>query len=223
MFNLVSNYIVLSDVSRVVLKIRNEEALDAGRKTMYRGIIYLEQIVGCLVDAPFSEYEDKAAELDPIDAEGRYRLARKMGLCLDLLENAYGDNTKWKWSFVELEGRLAAVVKNILDLKKVSVNRDPRSPEYEPAQYHFRLTKRMLAHAASRYRDMYNLSTHRLEDLRMAINFLGALRRIQALFGERDEADRLKKKYDAWTNNWEFETRKQKALLKKEQDEKDLP
>jgi hypothetical protein len=223
MFDLVSNYIVLNDVSQVVLKIRNEEALDAGRKTMYRGIIYLEQTVGNLVDAPFSEYEEKVAELEPLDAARRYRLARKMGLCLDLLENAYGDNTKWKWSFVEVEGRLAVAVKNILNLKNALANRDPRSPDYEPTQYHLRLIKMLLAQAADRYRDMYHLSTNRLEDLKMGLKFLEALRRIHALLGEREEAELVKKKYDAWFNNLELDIRKQKELLKKDQDERNLP
>jgi hypothetical protein len=207
----------------VVLKIRNEEALDAGRKTMYRGIIYLEQAVGNLVDAPFSEYEEKVAELEPMDATGRYRLARKMGLCLDLLENAYGDNTKWKWSFVEVEGRLAATVKNILDLRNALANRDPRSPDYGPTQYHLRLIKRLLAQAADRYRDMYNRSPSRFEDLRMGLRFLGALRRIHAFLGEREEADLIKKKYDVWVNNLELDIRKKKELLKKDQDERNIP
>jgi hypothetical protein len=215
MFNLVSYYIVLNDVSQVVLKMRSEEALDVGRKTMYRGIIYLEQTVGSLVDAPYSEYEEKVAQLEPMNAAERYRLARKMGLCLDLLENAYGDNTKWKWSFVELEGRLAAAAKNILDLKNAAANRDPRSPDYEPTQHHLRLIKNLFSQTADRYRDMYQRSTNRLEDFRMAIRFLGALRRIHAFLGEREEANLLKKKTDVWSNNLELNVRKQKEMLKK--------
>jgi hypothetical protein len=208
MADLVSNYIVLSDVSQIVLKIRNEEALDAGRKTMYRGIIYLEQAVSSLVDAPFSEYEEKVAKLAPMGAAERYRVARKMGLCLDLLKNAYGDNTKWKWSFVEVEGRYTAVAKNLLDLKNAVANRNPSAPDYKPIQYHLWMIKKLLSQTADRYRDMYNLSTHRIEDLRMGIRFLGALRRIHTLFGEREDAERVKKKYEVWSNNVETDIKR---------------
>ena len=208
MLNLTSYYILLSNISQSMLKNRNEEALNDGRKSLYKGIIYLEEIVTSRVDAPFSEYEDKLVPLEPIDITRRYLLIRKMGLCIDLLEHAYGDNTKWRWSFVDMEGRYAAVAKNILDLKKALGNTDPRSPFYETTVYYVRLVEQLLAQAADRYREMYELSTRRIEDFKMGIHFLGALRRIYTLLWNREEAESVKKKFDIWSVKLEADLRK---------------
>ena len=216
MISLTSNYIILSGVSQSMLKLRNEEALNEGRKSLYKAVIYLEEIVGSLVDASFSEYEDKLKAIATLDSKRRYLLARRMGFALELLENAYGDNTKWKWAFVELEGRYAAVAKNILDLRHAVTNTDPRSPNYEPTMRHLILIRKLLKQAADRYREKYELSTNRFDDFRMGINFLSALKRLHIVLGESSEADSVKKKLDIWSSKLEMDIKKQEeATLKK--------
>jgi len=206
---LASNYIIISGISQSMLKQRNEEALNDGRKSLYKAVIYLEEVVSPLVDVPFSEYEEKLAEISPLDAKRRYSLIKKIGLALQLLEDAYGDNTKWKWAFVELEGRFAVVAKNIIDLKAAVVNTDPRSPDYEPTVYHLRMMKKLLLQAADRYREKYELSTNRVDDFRMGIHFLNSLRRIHALLGERENAETVKKKAEIWSSKLEVDLKKQ--------------
>jgi hypothetical protein len=208
MLALVANYIIINGISQSMLKLRSEEALNDGRKGLYKAVIYFEDIVSNYVDAPFSDYEERLAEIETIDAKGRYDLIRKTGLTLQLLENAYGDNTKWKWSFVELEGRYAAVAKNTLNLKTAVANTDPSSPDYESTMYHLKLVKKLLMQAADRYREKYELSTSRSDDFKMAINFLNALRRIHALLGERAEAETLKKKAEIWSSKLETDHKK---------------
>jgi hypothetical protein len=198
MMNLASNYIIMSGVSEAVLDIRSEEALNDARKSLYRSIIYLEGALGYQIDAPFSDYEDKLERIAALDMAGRYLLVRKLGLAIRLLKDAYGNNSKWRWSFVEIEGRLAAVTKNILDLKKAAANTDPRSAEYEPTARLVRLTKKLLAQAADRYRYRHELATKNNEDLRMGVLFLSALLRIQSIFGNRNEAELTRKKMDVW-------------------------
>ena len=215
MINLASHYIIMNGISQSMLKLRNEEALNDGRKSLYKAVIYLEEVASPLVDAPFSEYEEKLAEIAPLDAYRRYLLTRKMGLAIQLLENAYGDNTKWKWAFVELEGRYAAVAKNILDLKKAVVNTDPRSPDYEPTVLHLNLIKKLLIQAADRYREKYELSTNRIDDFKMGIHFLNSLRRIHSIFSERDNAETIKKKSDIWSAKLEMDIKKREEAAVK--------
>jgi hypothetical protein len=219
MLNLASNYIIMSGVSEAVLDIRNEEALNDSRKSLYKCIIYLEGALGNVVDAPFSDYEDKLARIASLDAAGRYLLVRKLGLAIRLLKNAYGDNSKWKWSFVELEGRFAVVTKNILDLRKAAANTDPRSPEYEPTVYLIRLIKKLLSQAADRYRERYELSTRNIEDLKMGILLLSALRRMQSLLGNRRDVEVTKKKMDVWESKLFADSKKTRSTLKKIKDE----
>jgi hypothetical protein len=220
MLNLASNYIIISGVSNAVLGIRNEEALNDARKSLYKCVIYLEGVVSNYVDVPFSDYEDKLAEIEQMDAAGRYLLVRKLGLAIQILEDAYGDHSKWKWSFVELEGRFAAVTKNIRDLKKAVANTDLRSPEYEPTTRHIRLINKLLDHTADRYREKYELSTRNAEDLKMGIRFLSALRRMQSLVGNRREAEAARKKMDVWETKLSADFKKDReTTLKKIRDE----
>jgi hypothetical protein len=216
MLNLASNYIVISSVSQAMLRIKSEESLNDGRKSLYKGVIYLEEVVSNLVDAPYTDYEEKVNEIASLDTRRRYLLIRKMGLAIQLLENAYGDNTKWKWSFVELEGRFAAAAKNIIDLKNAVANTDPRSPNYEPMVYSLRLVKKLLMQAADRYREKYELSTNRTDDFKMGINFLSALKRLHILLGDRDDVETVKKKLDIWASKLETDIKKQEeAALRK--------
>jgi hypothetical protein len=222
MLSLASNYIVVNGVSLAVLGTKNEEALNEARKSIYKCIIYLERVVSNYIDAPFSDYEEKLAGIAAMDAAARYLLVRKIGLAIQLLEDSYGDNSKWKWSFVELEGRFAAVTKNIMDLKKTVANTDPRSPEYEPTVYHLRLIKKLLSQTADRYREKYELSTKNIEDFNMGIRFLSALRRLYSILGPREEAEMTRKKLDIWSAKLEADIKKSKAVLpKRTQDEDD--
>ena len=208
MLNLASNYLVLNGISATMLGVKNEEALNEARKALYKCVIYLEEIVTGFLDVPFSDYEDKLAEIASFDAARRYALVRKLGLAIRLVEDAYGENSKWKWAFVELEGRFAAVAKNLFDLKAATVNLDPRAADYEATTYHLRTVKRLLVLAADRYREKYELSTNRIDDFKLAIAFLGALRRISVLLGDRDEAETLKKKADIWSAKLESDQKR---------------
>jgi hypothetical protein len=211
MLNLASNYIIISNVSQAMLNIKNEEYLNDVRKSLYIAIIYMEDVVTNYIDAPFSDYEEKLIEIESFDAARRYLLIRKIGLAIELMEQAYGDNTKWKWSFVELEARFATVAKNIFDLKNAFTNTDPRSPNYEPTVYHLRLIKKLLLQAADRYREKYELSTSRIDDFKLGISYLASLKRIHILMGEREEAETIKKKQEIWSAKLEADIKKKEG------------
>lgn len=211
MLNLSSNYVVISNVAQAMLGVKNEEFLNEGRKSLYKSIIYMEDVVSNCIDVPFTDYEEKLTEIQSFDAARRYLLIRKIGLAIELMEQAYGDNTKWKWSFVELEARFATVAKNIFDLKNAFTNVDPRSPHYEPTVYHLRLIKKLLLQAADRYREKYELSTSRIDDFKLGISYLGALKRIHILMGEREEAETIKKKQEIWSAKLEADIKKKEG------------
>ena len=211
MLNLALCQIDLDAVSKEHLGKKNEESLNEGRKSIYESIIYLENIVTDFVDAPYSEYEENLDKIASFDAEQRYALVEKMGDTIILLKGAYGDNTKWKWSFVDVDGRYAAVAKNILDLKKVVSNTDPRSPHYEPTVRHLRTVKELLNRAADRYREKYEMSTNRTDDFQKGISFLRSLFRIHTLTGEKNEAAAIKRKHEIWKTKLEADIKSKKA------------
>ena len=214
MLNLASNYIVMDSVVQSVLKVKNEESLNEARKALYKSIIYLEEIVSNYIDAPYSDYEEKLEEIDVLTPAQRYLFVRKMGLAIELLENAYGDNTKWKWTFVEMEGRYATVAKNIINLRDIMANSSFDSEHYEPTVRHLALVKKLLSQAADRYREKYELSTSRIDDFKMGVSFLAALRRLNILTGNQEEAITAKKKLDIWNIKLASDTEKQEKLDK---------
>jgi hypothetical protein len=198
MCNLASNYLAINGISLAVLEARNEDALNEGRKALYKAVIYLENVVTARTDAPFSEYETNLAELAGVSEERRWMLIRKLGLSIDLLKNAYGTHSKWKWSFVDIEGRFATIVKNLFDLKNAVQNTSPQTAGYETATRHYRLIVKLLEQAADRYIERFTLSTKRAEDVRLAVNYLGALKYVYSVFADSENVEKAQKKHDGW-------------------------
>jgi len=215
MLNLASGYMAINGVSMALLKVKNEEALNDARKSLYKSVIYLEEIVSNYIDASFSEYEEKLAAIESFDPNQRYNLIRKMGLAIDMLQQAYGDNSKWRWTFVELEGRFATTCKNIMDLRNAMSHKQPESPYYDSTVYHLRLIKELLSRAASRYRDKYELSTQQMLDFKTGILFLSALKRIHIILSESEEAEEIKKKLNIWSTKLETDLKKQEEAKKR--------
>jgi hypothetical protein len=210
MFNLSSCYIVESKIFLRFFGKHDTDLLNKARKTLFRGVAYVEDIVSPWVDVPFSEYEDRLAMLSGVSGEKRYLVIRKMGLTIDLLKDIFGDSSKWKWSFVVLGGRFAAVAKNMLDMKNMVANLDPRAEEREVTVFHLRRVKKLLVQAAERYREKYELSSRNTEDFKQAIDFLNSLRRLHVLLNERSDAEEIRKTVDVWNNKMNDDLRRRK-------------
>lgn len=206
--NLVSYFTLLNALSVTLLGVKNEAFLNDARKCCYKSVIYLEDVVSPFVDVPFSEYEERLQMIDGFEDTKRFELVRKLGFAITSVENAFGEGTKWKWSFVELEGRFAAVAKNLLNLKTLVSGLDPRSDGYEARLAYVALVKRLLQQSADRYREKYELSTLRVDDFKKAITFLSALRRLHMILGETGEAEIVKKKAEIWNSKMDADEKK---------------
>ncbi|MCK4543121.1 MAG: hypothetical protein KAU17_12875 [Spirochaetales bacterium] len=212
--NLVSYYILMNSLSLSLLGVKNDAFLNDARKACYKAIIYLEDVVSSYIDVPFSDYEEKLATLEALTDEARFALISKLGFSIQSVVEGFGENSKWKWSFVEIEGRFATVCKNIMDLRNLLAGMDPRSPGYEARLRHLQLTKKLLQQSADRYREKYELSTLRIDDFKLAISYLAALRRIEILIGEAADAEIIKKKMDIWRTKMEADSKKKEQVAK---------
>ncbi|MEE8440872.1 MAG: hypothetical protein V3S41_04055, partial [Spirochaetia bacterium] len=126
--NLASLYLLLNRLSLSLLGIKNDAFLNDARKSCYQSVIYLEDVVSNVIDAPFSEYSERLDAIEKLPDEQRYHVAQKLGFTIQSVEEDFGDNSKWKWSFVELEGRCTTVTKNLMNLKTLIAGLDPRVP-----------------------------------------------------------------------------------------------
>lgn len=206
--NLVSYYVLLHSLSISLLGVKNESYLNNGRKCCYKSLIYLEEIVSNMVDVPFSEYEDKVKSIDAFDDIKRYKLVRKLGYSIDTICDEFGANSKWKWSFVELEGRFAVVSKNLINLKTFVGKMDPRVDGYPERINFLELVKAKLHSAADKYREKYELSTRRIDDLKLGIQYLSALKRLLSLTGQTNHIVEIKKKMEVWQLKMEADAKK---------------
>ena len=209
--NLASYFLLLNRLSVALLGVKNEAFLNDGRKSCYQAVIYLEEVVSNRLDAPYSEYSEFLEKIEDLGDEKRYGTVRKLGFTIQSVEDDFGENSKWKWSFVELEGRFAIVTKNLLNMKTLISGLDPRVEGYQSRLNHLNLAKELLQRSADRYREKYELSTLRTDDFKTAISFLAALRRVHILVGETQNADTIKKKMDVWKTKMETDERNARA------------
>jgi len=212
--DLCSWYMLVNGLSVSLLGIKNEDYLLEARKTLVRAIKYVEDAVSAYLDVPFSDYEAKLEEIRDYDSEGRFRLLRKLGFAVQSLEDSFGENSKYSASFIELWGKVATVGKNLVNLKTAVSDMDFDSPVRETVISHLALVKQLFQRCADRYREQYELYTHKVQDFRAAVIFLQALRRIHLILSERDEAETLKRKVEIWSTKLEADLKKAEEAKK---------
>ena len=201
-------YMAQNSLSLKILDVKNNDALNESRKILYKAIIYLEELVTNFIDVAYTDLADKHEAIKKSSVHDRFYLIRKLGLAINLLELALGDNSKWKWSFVELKGRYAVVAKNFINMKQACKDYfDHNSPVYETTVTYIRLLRNLLDKCAMEYRDRYELASRRLDDMRMAINLLIANRRIAMALGDNTEYENIRKKALVWKTKMEADVK----------------
>lgn len=204
MITTASLYMAINSLSVKMLDVKNNDALNDARKMLYRAVIYCEDVVTDYIDVSFAELSEKLEVITKITIKNRYELMQKLGLAIQMLKDSFGDNSKWKWSFVELEGRFAAVAKNLIDMKNaVKDYFDPNSDNYETTVMYIRMIGRLVESSANGYRDKYEQSSRRLDDMKNAIKFLLARHKVCVAIGDRNSAEEVKKKAVVWHDKME--------------------
>jgi hypothetical protein len=212
--DLITIYCAMTDLSLSLLGYKNESYLDVGRKSLYKAIIILEGIVSNFIDIPLGENYEKLQDLkDYSDAE-RLRLMRKIGYAVSLLEDRYGKNSKWKWSFVEIEGRYATIAKNLFDFRTYQEKNDPRLEGFDERNDYLVLVKDLLNRVSKRYREKYELTDHLQDDMKKAIDYLRALKRIHILFNEASQVQNITKQIELWSQKHEADMKAKEKRLK---------
>jgi len=212
--DLVSIYCAMTDLSKNLLGYKNESYLDLGRKSLYKALIMLEGIVSGVIDIPLSENYELLSTLETITDNDRLKLIRKIGYTVSLLEDRYGANSKWKWSFVEIEGRYAVIAKNLFNFRAYEKKNDPNIEGFDERYDYLYLVKSLLDKASGRYREKYELTNHSPEDMKKAIEFLRAIKRIHILFKEMNEVQNISKRIDLWSQKLEADIKAKEKKMR---------
>lgn len=190
-------YIKMSDASLEMLNIKNESFLNNARKEIYKIIQLMEEIVGNDIDRTLKENEEYLEKIDKINPKQILNLIGSLQKIVDVLIQRMGEKSKWKWSFVDILGRIAVIIKNIINYSDIEKNRDPRKEFFRERNELMKICKNSLNEAAKQYRNRYEISAQVPTDILKAIELLSALRKINILFGETSDATKLKNTIDA--------------------------
>jgi hypothetical protein len=209
--DLSSWYLLVNTLSVSMLGIKNEDYLIEGRKVLVRGLKYVEDTTTAYLDCPVSDYEKNLDAIADMSLEARYRLVRKFGFAIQSYEDAFGENSKYSMSFIELWGKYAAIAKNFIDLRTAVADSDFSSPQRPVVLGYLAVVKDLLQRSADRYREKYELYTNKFEDFKLAITYLQTLRRVHVALGERDDAETLKKKIDVWSAKLDADAKRVEA------------
>jgi hypothetical protein len=206
-----SLYLAIYDASFSILKKKDEDSMNNARKALNKCLNYAESVVTKTADAPFSTYEKQLEEIAEFSPAERYELVQKIDSVITQFKKAFGTDPKWKGTIVEFDGRLAIITKNILNLRDVVANTDPRSPNYEPTLYHVRFAKKLLTEAADRYRQKYEGYSKSIDDFKIAISFVRALAMFDLFTGDQADAELQKKKLAVWKNKLNADIKTQQS------------
>jgi hypothetical protein len=134
-----------------------------------------------------------------------------MGLAIDMFKWEYGENSKWKWMFVDLDGRCAVIAKNSIDMRTLTADLALTADNYETTYYYVKMVKTLLNQSAEQFRQKYELSSQRPEDFERSVNFLNALKRLHLTLDERTEAEEIRKTIEVWNYKLNTDIRKKKG------------
>ncbi|MBN1899579.1 MAG: hypothetical protein JW827_12445 [Spirochaetes bacterium] len=213
---LIAMHIRLSDISLEILGIKNESYLETSRKLSYKVLQTLEEIVGTYVDAPLTDNKEQLNSITHIDDLKRFKIIQKVAEAITIVEEKFGPNSKWKWSFVDMEARAAAVCKNLTDFKRIQEKNDPRIEGFAERMDLLRFIKSYLRKASDRLREKYEIATHDFGEMKKAIQYLQALYRISNIFSTGSgEVENLKKNIKIWEEKLEGDEKKEEEKKKK--------
>jgi len=197
LMQLIRKYIKMNDVSLDMLGIKSDTNLNNARKEFYKVLQMMEETVGSDIDRGLKENDDYLIKIDKLNPQQILNIVKKINELFYEIRNKVGENSKWKWSFVELQARVAIIIKNITSYSDIGKYRDPRTEFYYERRDIMEMGKECLTEAAKQYRTKYEVAGKAREDLKRSIDLLSALRKIHVIFGEDEEATKLKNTIDA--------------------------
>ena len=212
--NITMLYLNISDASIDILKLKNASFLESARKEYYKVLPLLEEIVGTDIDRPLVENKEYLEKIDKVTIRHILQISNKLLFTFETLLEKMGENNKFKWSFVDLFVRIATVIKNSINWSEIEKLRDLRNPMFKDRNELIKICKTTLEEAAKQARQKYEMTSLAPGEIKKAIDLVSALRRVNVLFNETDEAQKNKTLIDALKARLEEEEKKKEKSSK---------
>ncbi|MCR8628198.1 hypothetical protein BEN42_12995 [Leptospira interrogans serovar Canicola] len=189
---MINTCLLVNDLSVAILDIKSDTYLNTGRKEIYNAISGMEKVVGADFEGSLAENKDLLAKIPEFLPVQRLNFIKAIRQVTNKTIDAFGTNSKWKWSFPEIHFKIAVLCKNIFDFRAFEKERDLENPHYYIRQEHFNLILELCNYAAQEYRTKFDLSTQDAGDLKKSIAMLEVNRKILQTTGETEDLEKTK-------------------------------
>ncbi|MDH4199998.1 MAG: hypothetical protein OEV66_06415 [Spirochaetia bacterium] len=191
-------YIDMNNLSERLMGVKNNANLDTAKRLFNKLFLEMEKVVTMNVDVSLTHNKEMLDQIKPMNPRLKLNFYKHVEKGIQRLVRAYGENTKWKWSFPELWGKLAIVGKNLLDYREIQGKRDPREEFFYDRQEMLGIVKEALFSASNQYRDKFEISTKSSADLVYAMKLLEDLRKIATMTGDQELGKKCKSGVDSY-------------------------
>lgn len=205
----------MNQASERLMNIKNHSFIDDSRKCLGKAFSEMSEVVTLTTDESLDFNRDYLDKIKPFSPKKRLNLLKHLKRTLEDMIVAYGDDSKWKWSFPDLWFKTVVIGKNLIDYREIQSIRDPREKYYYVRQELLEMVKGMLFEVSNQFRNKFELSTKSADDLRYAIRLLSDLRRIAALMGDPELAKKAKAGIDSYRSRIESKEKRAKKRRKK--------
>lgn len=214
MIQQVNLYLKMNTLSEEMMNIKNNSYLDTARKILYKIFSELESIIKSDVDEAIDFNRDELDGITLFTPKQKINLYKHLKRATENLIKAYGQNTKWRWSFPEVYAKLSVIGKNVIDFREMQSKRDPREEFYYDRQELLTEVKEDLFEASNHYRDKFELSTKSPNDLLAAVRLLEALKRIAMVMRDDEILKKAKSGIEAYQARLESDDDEKKKQAK---------
>ena len=210
----------MNGLSEQMMELKNSNFLDSAKKDLSSIFSNLEAMVTLRTNESFNFNRDMLDQLKPFNPRQRLNMLKHIKSVLKNLIHAYGESTKWKWSFPEMWAKLAAASKNLFDFREYQKTKDPRMEFYYDLQEFLEMVKDLLFLAAGENANKFRLSTKSPADMLVAVRLLEDLRRIASLTGDQELVKKSKAGIDSYRASVEAEEKAKEKAKEKEKEKK---
>ena len=150
--------------SEQMMGAKNNGFLDEARKDIHKIFLEGEAMVTLKVGESIDFNREMLEAIKPFSTRQRLNMYKHIKKAIIDLIHAYGENTKWKWSFPDLWTKLAIMGNNIFDFREFQANRDPRKEFYYDLQEFLKIIKEDLLFTAGENAKKFRVSTRIFEN-----------------------------------------------------------
>jgi hypothetical protein len=200
---LINTCININEVSIDARNLKAEDYLNIARKEIYSVLSAMEKVVGNDFENGLDENRELLDKITEINPAQRLNFLKSFRAATINVIEAYGQNSKWRWSWAEIYFKFAVLCKNFFDFRANERENSLDNPYYYIRKEHYNLIIESANFTAQEYRTKFDLSTTDTADLKKCISMLELNRKIFQITGNTDDLEKTKNIIESLNNKVE--------------------